>query len=516
MNNETFSVIGLPDTQKYSQLYPEIFLAQTQWIVENRKQLDLAFVSHYGDLVQHGTGSLALQEYQNAEAAMTLLREADVPHGVVAGNHDVLESGSTGQTYDDSNYLHYFGPQWYGERDWFGGASPSGLSTYQLFEGNGQQFLALHLHLETPHTELAWAQGVINENRDKPVMVTTHRYLQDAEEFTADIPLVSSGRYPELWYSFEGQYNPDGIRAEEFFNHFVATNRNIFLVNAGHFHEEYRQTSNNIHGLPVHEILADYQDDPNGGNGYLRIMEFDTAGALINVSSYSPTLDNFLTKDESQFSLDVDFEQYDAPNPTVYFQDGVNDYQGTQDTWINEASKNSSYGNSSVLVADDDTTNSWWRERQGQALLKFDDIIGDEAGQIPAGAQIERANLKLTLIDDIDHLLYNPDFEVYYMTRDWDELSTWNSLGSGLAMGDDFDELINTFAGDNNPNEYNIRHVDISEAVQRWANGEPNYGLGIVSESILGNDDGIELFASEASQIMFRPVLEVEYTQILH
>ena len=512
MNRETFRVIGLPDTQKYSELYPEIFLAQTQWIVENRDELELEFVSHYGDLVQHGTGTLALQEYENALAAMKLLRDGDVPHGIVAGNHDVLESGSTSQTYDDSNYLQYFGSQWYDKRDWFGGNSPSGLSTYQFFEGNGQQFLALHLHLETPHTELAWAQGVINEHRDKPVMVTTHRYLQDAEDFTADIPLVPSGRYPEIWYLFEGQYNPDGIGAEDFFNHFIATNRNIFLVNAGHFHEEYRQSSNNIHGLPVHEVLANYQDDPNGGNGYLRIMEFDMARSLINVSSYSPTLDNFLTKDESQFTLDVDFEQYVEPNPTVYFQNGVSGYQGTQDTWINEADKNSNYGNSSMLVADDDTTNSWWRDRSGQVLLRFDDIIGDEVNQIPLGAKIERANLKLTLIDDIDHPLYNPDFEVYYMTRDWDELSTWNSLGNGLAMGDDFDGLINRFSGDNDSDEYDIRHIDIREAVQQWTDGEINYGLAIVSESISGNDDGIELFASETSQIMFRPALEVEFT----
>ncbi len=98
------------------------------------------------------------------------------------------------------------------------------------------------------------------------------------------------------------------------------------------------------------------------------------------------------------------------------------------------------------------------------------------------------------------------------MTRDWDESSTWNSLEDGLAMGSDFDELINTFSGDNEPDEYNIRHVDIREAVQRWADGELNYGLGIVPESISGNDDSIELFASEASQIMFRPALEVEYT----
>ena len=512
MSNETFSVIGLPDTQKYSELYPEIFLAQTQWIVDNRDDLNIEFVSHYGDIVQNGTGSLAIGEYNNAEAAMTLLPDANIPHGIAVGNHDVLESGSAGQTYDTSNYLQYFGPQWYGERDWFGGASPSGLSNYQFFEGAGTEFLALHLDLETPHSELAWAQGIINDNRDKPVMVTTHRYLQDAEDITANVPIVPSGRYPELWYLFEGQYNPDGIRAEELFDHFVATNRNIFLVNAGHFGEEYRQTSYNIHGLPVYEVLADYQEESNGGNGYLRIMEFDPANDRLNVSSYSPTLDNFLTEDESQFSLEVDFDQYVAPNSTVYFQDGVGGYQGTQDTWINEASKSTSYGDSSVLVADDDTTNNFLGDRQGQTLLKFDDIIGDEIDKIPPGAIITRAELKLTISDDIDFPFYNPDFEVYFMTRDWHESSTWNSLEDGLTAGNDYDRLIDTFSGDNSPNGDNIRFVDISEAVQRWADGESNYGLGIVSELISGNDDGIELFAAESSQIMFRPSLEVEYT----
>ena len=215
MSNETFRVIGLPDTQKYSELYPEIFQAQTQWIVNNRGELDIKFVSHYGDLVEHGIGLLALQEYENAAAAMRLLLKEDIPHGIVAGNHDVLESGSARQTYDESNYLQYFGPQWYEQRDWFGGASESGLSTYQLFEGNNTEFIALHLHLETPHTELAWAQGIINENRDKPVMVTTHRYLQDAEDFTPGNTIVPSGRYPEIWYLFEDQYNPDGITAED-------------------------------------------------------------------------------------------------------------------------------------------------------------------------------------------------------------------------------------------------------------------------------------------------------------
>jgi hypothetical protein len=33
---EKFLVIGLPDTQKYSENFPSIFLDQTHWIVNNR------------------------------------------------------------------------------------------------------------------------------------------------------------------------------------------------------------------------------------------------------------------------------------------------------------------------------------------------------------------------------------------------------------------------------------------------------------------------------------------------
>jgi hypothetical protein len=107
-----FFVIGLPDTQRYSESFPDIVNAQTQWIVDNREALDIKFVSHYGDVVQHGTGPLAPGEYANARVAMSILETADVPHGVVSGNHDVLESGSVGQTYDSTNYLQNFGPQY--------------------------------------------------------------------------------------------------------------------------------------------------------------------------------------------------------------------------------------------------------------------------------------------------------------------------------------------------------------------------------------------------------------------
>jgi hypothetical protein len=61
-------------------------------------------------------------------------------------------------------------------------------------------------------------------------------------------------------------------------------------------------TSTRDAGPPVHQILADYQDEPQGGGGYLRIMTFQPNGA-INVSSYSPYLDTYHTDPANLFTL---------------------------------------------------------------------------------------------------------------------------------------------------------------------------------------------------------------------
>ena len=369
----------------------------------------------------------------------------------------------------------------------------------------------------TNNKELAWAQGVINANRDKPVMVTTHRNLQDAEDYSSDSILYlqtrfyDSGRIPDIWYSATGEvlYNPDGIYNQEFFDRFVATNPNIFLVNSGHDAQEYRQTSTNIFGEQVHEVMADFTDLDNGGDGYLRIMEFDTQSDRIDVKSYSPTLDRYKTDSESQFSLNVDFDSYQDTS-VAYFQNGVGGYNGTKDTWINEDAKNSSYGNSSILVADDDTDNHWWNDYQGQTLVGFDELTGEPIdGKIPAGAAIEKATLVLSVKEDVD--ISNRDFDVYQMTRDWNEGSTWNSLDNGLS-GSDYGRRLGSFSGDDNPDDSEVRYIDITDAVQNWVdNPNSNYGVAIVTQQMNWNNDGIDLYSSEASEIMFRPALVVDY-----
>ena len=61
--DEDFTIIVIPDTQFYSSSMnggsPEIFEAQTRWIVENRDSLNVVFVTHLGDYVQNGDEVLA-------------------------------------------------------------------------------------------------------------------------------------------------------------------------------------------------------------------------------------------------------------------------------------------------------------------------------------------------------------------------------------------------------------------------------------------------------------------------
>ncbi|MCA9255258.1 MAG: DNRLRE domain-containing protein, partial [Phycisphaerales bacterium] len=504
---EDFVIVALPDTQKYTESYPEIYDAQTQWCADNAVGMNIKFITHLGDLVEEAA---TIPYWEIASASMAILDDAGIPYGTCVGNHDLLYPGDY---YDPNgtNYLTYFDPQFYQSQPWFRGASPSGLSNYQVVEADGHEWLFMHLLVETPPAELAWAQEVLNVHRDKPTWISTHRYLFDWR-------ILGAGRYDEFNYTFEPPYRPDGVRANDFWGNFVSVNRQVYLVHCGHNDGEYRQVSVNAFGKPVHEVLADYQDTyGNGGNGWLRILTFRPDQHQIDVQTYSPYLNDFRTGDESQFSLAVDFAQYTSDSPLLVFQQGLDGYSGTEDTWVNEDAGGSSYGGSTRIIVDDDTANSLFNEYEGQGLIRFGNLVrapvqeGEPAPTaIPLGATIVSATLSINLADDTD--LGNPQFYVHRMTRNWDESSTWNSLGGGVDLGVDADPLrLGAFAGDNNPDFDSGRSIDVTSAVQLWANGAPNDGFVILPERISFNDDGIEIYSSEDGDPSLRPSLAVEF-----
>jgi hypothetical protein len=80
-------------------------------------------------------------------------------------------------------------------------------------------------------------------------------------------------------------------------------NPNLFLMLAGHNHGECRRTDL-YNGNTVHTVLSDYQDAPNGGDGWLRLLEFTPNSNTIKVSSYSPKLNQWNWNGNTPFTLD--------------------------------------------------------------------------------------------------------------------------------------------------------------------------------------------------------------------
>ena len=292
---DPFTIAVLPDTQFYVDDPANVhqFNAQTQWIVDNRQANNIVFATHLGDLVQNfGNGNNGV-EWTRADAAMSIL-DAGAPalsYGAVLGNHDhdvdSFPSNPPGSTADD--YVQYFGSSRYAGKSWYGGASSDEFNHYQRFTAGGRDFLNISLEWIPRPSSITWAQQILDANPNTPTIISTHEY-------------TDPGRFASL----PGQRTGVG---DDIFNSLVNDNSQVFLTLSGHWFGEASQIVTNAAGDEVIEMVANYQNRANGGNGWLRLLEFDEDNDQINVMTYSPTLDQFETDANSQFSIAVDFDE---------------------------------------------------------------------------------------------------------------------------------------------------------------------------------------------------------------
>ncbi len=112
---------------------------------------------------------------------------------------------------------------------------------------------------------------------------------------------------------------------------------------------------------------------------------------------------------------------------TMTFQQGVGGYDGQQDTVIFSRDRDTNFGTEGHISADQQDFDN---VRQG--LLKFDDIFGNQPGQIPFGATINSATLEVFVQDSSNAAM---QMSLYRMLTNWDEsVATWNFFG-GLTGG---------------------------------------------------------------------------------
>lgn len=270
------SIVWLTDTQHYYGSRAEIFHSMCDWILASRESLDIRFVFHSGDIV---SASRSETQWESAASAMGKLH-GKIPYLAAAGNHDL------GSKYNfDNYYAHIDGAQ---DPQLSGDVYKDGQCRYTLFSAEGRDyiFLSIGFTRSGPDEEMAaWINEVLRAHAQRSAILLTHSYLHaDGKRLTTQ----GTGIYRNI----------------------VEPNSNVWLVLSGHC----RRPSRTVHEIDddgdgeaerkVYAVMANYQDAPQGGSGYLRILHF--AEELVHFNTYSPYLDdnNFFTNPgQDSFSI---------------------------------------------------------------------------------------------------------------------------------------------------------------------------------------------------------------------
>ncbi len=300
---DAFSMILLSDPQNYVKFdYNQpVFELMTAWIADNSDSLNIKAVLCTGDLVDQNEclvppfprfGNLtSRQQWEFVSHAFQRL-DNQVPYVISTGNHDY---GYTRAENGDTHFPEYF----HVERNCCWEKSlvavcnnRSGIPTlenaaFEFSDRNWGKMLVITLEFAPRDEVLSWAGNLAASEKfsGHRIIVLTHSYLagnnQLIEKENYRITPANSGL--QIWQKL------------------IWPSANIRLVICGHYakddesfeHNVGFRSDRNFAGKEVHQMMFNAQAlgggmSGNGGDGWLRILEFLPDGKTIRVKTYSP------------------------------------------------------------------------------------------------------------------------------------------------------------------------------------------------------------------------------------
>lgn len=312
-NKDSWSLILVPDIQNYvkwgrNQPLLELMMA---WIEENIDTLNIKMVVCVGDLVQNNEkitndydGNQSTQQQWEAASGAFNRLDGKVPYIAATGNHDysIDPEGNRSSRYSefftiDKNHLNQKALVQNTRNEQ--GRPTLENAAYELKNLNGRDYLFLTVEYGPRDTVLAWAKkmAALPQYKNHRVVLMTHSYLDANDK-------LSTGEIKWLYWE---PYNIDNMiqksphvklpkanNGAAIWEKLVRPSSNIEMVLCGHFAGEgYRKDKNSI-GRSVHQVLFDAQSmgggsrSGNGGDGWLRILEFLPDGKTVKVKTFSP------------------------------------------------------------------------------------------------------------------------------------------------------------------------------------------------------------------------------------
>jgi calcineurin-like phosphoesterase family protein len=311
-DNVAWRMIVLPDTQNYTRFDDDraaIFNYMTQWMVDNKEAMKLSLVLGVGDIVEDPDRDIV---WQRAKTAYSKL-DGHLPYVFTTGNHDYTSLTHPRQTplndYFNASDNPLNDPAQGGI---LAGTLKSGHlenAYYEFTAPDGRELLITSLEWSPRDSTVDWANAIVGrpEYQNHTAILTTHAYLYydgsryDYEQYGPD----------QNWniYRSASKTDPDGGNdGELLWQKLVKPNPNYELVFSGHVLGDQvdRLTSVNDAGGDVHQMLFNAQIDPNGGDGWMRILEFMDDGQTVNVRTFSPWLES-LGQPAERFTDDHNF-----------------------------------------------------------------------------------------------------------------------------------------------------------------------------------------------------------------
>lgn len=297
----SWTMIMLPDPQSYQKFERNqpLFDLMTAWISENVEPLNIKLVICTGDLVEHNEminpdGKSANQPSKKQwEAVSKAFNRLDgkVPYMLAGGNHDygyhsISNRHSHYNDYFpvDKNFLTQKGIR---EVALNGDNIPSlDNAAYEFTAPGGRKFLLMTLEFAPRDTIVNWAKKVFAQEkyRDHTGIILTHSYLNAKNQ------QIEKEGYPIT----------DGNYGAAIWKKLVQPSSNIQMVFSGHIgspndargHVGFR-VDKNAAGKKVSQMVFNAQAmgggwQGNGGDGWLRILEFLPDGKTVKVKTFSP------------------------------------------------------------------------------------------------------------------------------------------------------------------------------------------------------------------------------------
>jgi hypothetical protein len=299
----SITLVALPDTQIYAENYPQHFHAQTSWIVDNLFDRNIAAVFHEGDITNRNTPA----QWQVAKEAMDRLFGL-VPCIIAPGNHDFGDGGSSNtRTTLMNDYFEYsrwrFNPG-------FGRTFEPGRmeNNYSLMQLGGLKFIGIALEWSPRDAVLEWADALLKAHPDRIGIIVTHAYMYfDDTRYDWETRGTSQSWNP---HSYGTANDPGGCNDGEEIWNAIRGNPNLGFALSGHVLGDGagRCSATADPGNLVHQMLANYQMRTEGGQGYLRLIEILPDHVSIQVKTYSPVLDAYMTDPQHQFTLQLDVQ----------------------------------------------------------------------------------------------------------------------------------------------------------------------------------------------------------------